>query len=217
MSASFFFFFNCLYWWSLESKLTVSLNTRKNAQTGQCQRMTLYANDMQPQICPIRAFLRVVCLYQHSVDKCGPMFLTVNKKGQIERDKRLVSLLFLFSLKFYWIHFRRLRTSMRWCRRTFKISLTRTGLHTALTPFVVVVVNFVSRGVHGLLIWLLPGEAGLSRRRWQCIVISTLLRTTMNLWKAMISLACHLQSVCVGFNSPVLYILIFWFQMIALS
>ncbi|KAL5485569.1 hypothetical protein ACEPAI_8212 [Sanghuangporus weigelae] len=68
---------------------TVTLNTRKNMQSGGCQRMRLYANDAEPVICPVRALLRIVGVYKYSADPLGPLFLTVNSKGQLDPNKRL--------------------------------------------------------------------------------------------------------------------------------
>ena len=65
-------------------------------QTGGCQHMTLYANDAQPIICPVRALLRMVALYKNNVDVLEPLFLFVdNITGRVDFKKRLVFFFYL--------------------------------------------------------------------------------------------------------------------------
>ncbi|KAF8477798.1 hypothetical protein DFH94DRAFT_604144, partial [Russula ochroleuca] len=51
------------------------LSTRKTAQTGVLHGLRLYANDMDPKICPVQALIMLARLYGDSVELKGPLFL----------------------------------------------------------------------------------------------------------------------------------------------
>ncbi|KAJ7450707.1 hypothetical protein B0H11DRAFT_1612766, partial [Mycena galericulata] len=57
--------------------INVSLNTRKQNQTGLLHSWRLHANDDDPRICPVRAFILLASLYGPEIKKSGPLFLRV--------------------------------------------------------------------------------------------------------------------------------------------
>ncbi|KAK6988517.1 hypothetical protein R3P38DRAFT_3332034 [Favolaschia claudopus] len=61
--------------------LDVSLNTRKQNQTGVLHSWRLHANDADPVICPMRAFILLASLYGPEIKKSGPLFLHVSAQG----------------------------------------------------------------------------------------------------------------------------------------
>ncbi|KAH8112978.1 hypothetical protein DFH11DRAFT_189018 [Phellopilus nigrolimitatus] len=69
----------------------VQMLTRKNAQTGETHEMRLYANDLDPKICPMRVLLRMVGLYGKLVSATGPLFLSVSASGKVEPHKRMTA------------------------------------------------------------------------------------------------------------------------------
>ena len=76
--------------------------------------MMLYANNAQPIICSVRAFLRMIALYKNDVDVLDPLFLFVdNITGRVDFKKRLVFsfYLYLFFLITNLFHFFRLLLS----------------------------------------------------------------------------------------------------------
>ncbi|KAJ7497855.1 hypothetical protein B0H11DRAFT_2384658, partial [Mycena galericulata] len=56
----------------------VKMFTRKSDQTGIGHAWTLWANDMDPKICPVRALIRLAVVYGQTVDLTGALFLKVN-------------------------------------------------------------------------------------------------------------------------------------------
>ncbi|KAJ7731567.1 hypothetical protein DFH07DRAFT_717766, partial [Mycena maculata] len=58
--------------------INVGLNTRKQNQTGLLHSWRLHANDDDPRICPLRAFILLASLYGRNVEKSGPLFLRVS-------------------------------------------------------------------------------------------------------------------------------------------
>ncbi|KAJ7066766.1 hypothetical protein B0H15DRAFT_764970, partial [Mycena belliarum] len=73
--------------------LEVKLRTRKSAQTGVGHAWILYANDLDPKICPVRALIRLAVVYGETVTLSGPLFMKVNKNDNEHHepciDKRL--------------------------------------------------------------------------------------------------------------------------------
>ncbi|KAJ6603241.1 hypothetical protein DFH09DRAFT_810307, partial [Mycena vulgaris] len=57
--------------------INVSLNTRKQNQTGLLHSWRLHANDADPKVCPVRAFILLASLYGAEIQKTGPLFLHV--------------------------------------------------------------------------------------------------------------------------------------------
>ncbi|KAJ7792817.1 hypothetical protein B0H14DRAFT_2623484 [Mycena olivaceomarginata] len=55
--------------------IDVGLNTRKQNQTGLLHSWRLHANDNDPLICPVRAFILLASLYGPHIKKSGPLFL----------------------------------------------------------------------------------------------------------------------------------------------
>ncbi|KAJ7453221.1 hypothetical protein FB451DRAFT_1050494, partial [Mycena latifolia] len=68
----------------------VKLSTRKSAQTGIGHAWTLYANDLDPKICPVRALIRLAVVYGETIELAGPLFLKLNKHGAILQDTPIV-------------------------------------------------------------------------------------------------------------------------------
>ncbi|KAJ7725791.1 hypothetical protein B0H16DRAFT_1332586, partial [Mycena metata] len=50
----------------------------------------LYANDLDPKICPVRALIRLAVTYGDSVKLSGPLFLRVNASGAINQAQPIV-------------------------------------------------------------------------------------------------------------------------------
>ncbi|KAJ7020086.1 hypothetical protein C8F04DRAFT_974775, partial [Mycena alexandri] len=69
----------------------ISLITRKSAQTGVTHSWRLYANDLDPKICPVRALIRLAMTYGDNVRLSGPLFLRVNAAGAINQAQPIVS------------------------------------------------------------------------------------------------------------------------------
>ncbi|KAF8837494.1 hypothetical protein BDN67DRAFT_1013820 [Paxillus ammoniavirescens] len=69
----------------------VTMDTRKNAQTGITHFWRLWANDLDPRICPKRALIRLARVYGRTLPKTGPLFLQVNNYGAV-MGKAIVSL-----------------------------------------------------------------------------------------------------------------------------
>ncbi|KAK7025617.1 hypothetical protein R3P38DRAFT_3531239 [Favolaschia claudopus] len=70
--------------------LDVSLNTRKQNQTGVLHSWRLHANDADPVICPMRAFILLASLYGPEIKKSGPLFLHVSAQGAVMQSQPLV-------------------------------------------------------------------------------------------------------------------------------
>ncbi|KAJ7735849.1 hypothetical protein DFH07DRAFT_753682, partial [Mycena maculata] len=68
----------------------VQLSTRKSAQTGVGHACTMWANDLDPKICPVRALIRLAVVYGTTVNLTGALFLKVNKHGAILQDTPIV-------------------------------------------------------------------------------------------------------------------------------
>ncbi|KAJ7137296.1 hypothetical protein C8R46DRAFT_817303, partial [Mycena filopes] len=58
--------------------IDVGLNTRKQNQTGLLHSWRLHANDDDPKVCPVRAFILLASLYGPEIQKTGPIFLHVS-------------------------------------------------------------------------------------------------------------------------------------------
>ncbi|KAI5827769.1 hypothetical protein K523DRAFT_374110 [Schizophyllum commune Tattone D] len=69
----------------------VHLGPRKTQQTGIGHSWRLHANDDDHAVCPVRAILRLLLAYGHSVHKSGSLFLRVNAQGAIDQTKPLTS------------------------------------------------------------------------------------------------------------------------------
>ncbi|KAJ7628601.1 hypothetical protein FB45DRAFT_1079705 [Roridomyces roridus] len=67
--------------------LQVSLNTRKQSQTGVLHSWRLWANDSDPKICPMRAFILLASLYGPSIKKAGPLFLRISAPGAVMQSQ----------------------------------------------------------------------------------------------------------------------------------
>ena len=80
--------------------MELTLPIRKNAQTGVTHFYPLWANDDCPELCPLRALLRLDLLTEKLEDLTGPLFLHVAVSGNIERKHRMVCL-FLSFIIFY--------------------------------------------------------------------------------------------------------------------
>ena len=68
----------------------ISLNTRKQNQTGLLHSWRLHANDDDPKICPVRAFILLASLYGPEIKKSGPLFLHVTAQGAVMQSQPLV-------------------------------------------------------------------------------------------------------------------------------
>lgn len=68
----------------------LTLHERKNAQTGVSHFYPLWANDKCPELCPLRALLRLDLLYKKLNVLTGPLFLHITAQGQIEVNHRMV-------------------------------------------------------------------------------------------------------------------------------
>ena len=68
----------------------VRLKTRKSAQTGVLHTWHLWANDADPRLCPVRALIRLACLYGPHAPLKGPLFLCVGKLGDILHNQPVV-------------------------------------------------------------------------------------------------------------------------------
>ncbi|KAJ7123824.1 hypothetical protein C8R43DRAFT_899359 [Mycena crocata] len=79
----------------------ISLQTRKSAQTGVTHSWRLYANDLDPKICPMRALIRLAVVYGDTVKLSGPLFLRVNAYGAVNQAQPIVSLGFLFKSTYH--------------------------------------------------------------------------------------------------------------------
>lgn len=69
----------------------VTMDTRKNAQTDIAHFWRLWANDLDPRICPKRALIHLARVYGRTLPKTGPLFLQVNNYGAV-MGKAIVSL-----------------------------------------------------------------------------------------------------------------------------
>lgn len=69
----------------------IYLEDRKHAQTGDPHCYRVHANDKKPEICPIRALIRLSQVYGPEFDPTGSLFLFSNSKGIIEVGHALVS------------------------------------------------------------------------------------------------------------------------------
>ncbi|KAJ7433469.1 hypothetical protein FB451DRAFT_1196148 [Mycena latifolia] len=70
--------------------LDVGLNTRKQNQTGLLHSWRLHANDEDPKVCPLRAFILLASLYGSNIRKTGPLFLHVTAQGAVMQSQPLV-------------------------------------------------------------------------------------------------------------------------------
>ncbi|KAK6980501.1 hypothetical protein R3P38DRAFT_3466418 [Favolaschia claudopus] len=69
----------------------ISLNTRKQNQTGLLHSWRLHANDSDPVICPVRAFILLASLYGPEIKKSGPLFLHVTAQGAVMQSQPLTA------------------------------------------------------------------------------------------------------------------------------
>ncbi|KAK7026618.1 hypothetical protein R3P38DRAFT_3315628 [Favolaschia claudopus] len=69
----------------------ISLNTRKQNQTGLLHSWRLHANDSDPVICPVRAFILLASLYGPEIRKSGPLFLHVTAQGAVMQSQPLTA------------------------------------------------------------------------------------------------------------------------------
>lgn len=82
----------------LVTYVDIYLEDRKHAQTGDPHCYRVHANDKRPEICPIRALIKLSQVYGQEFDPCGSLFLNINQKGIIEVGCPLVrEVLYLFS------------------------------------------------------------------------------------------------------------------------
>ncbi|KAJ6568028.1 hypothetical protein DFH09DRAFT_845682, partial [Mycena vulgaris] len=58
--------------------INISLNTRKQNQTGVLHSWRLHANDEDPKVCPMRGFILLASIYGPHIHKTGPLFLHVS-------------------------------------------------------------------------------------------------------------------------------------------
>jgi hypothetical protein len=70
--------------------IEMRLKTRKSAQTGVLHTWRLWANDADTRLCPVRALVRIACLYGSQVPLKGPLFLRIGKLGDVLRDQPVV-------------------------------------------------------------------------------------------------------------------------------
>ncbi|KAG1775337.1 hypothetical protein EV702DRAFT_973228, partial [Suillus placidus] len=68
----------------------IRLKTRKSAQTGVLHTWRLWANDADPQLCPVQALICLACLYGPQMPLKGPLFLQIGKFGDILHDQPVV-------------------------------------------------------------------------------------------------------------------------------
>ena len=66
------------------------MHTHKSAQTGLTHTWKLYANDIDPRICPIHALLWLARLYGPNCTCLGPLFLNVNTAGGVMYDQPVI-------------------------------------------------------------------------------------------------------------------------------
>ncbi|KAJ7022551.1 hypothetical protein C8F04DRAFT_1194377 [Mycena alexandri] len=71
--------------------IDVGLNTRKQNQTGLLHSWRLHANDDDPKVCPVRAFILLASLYGPEIRKSGPIFLHVSASGAVMQSQPLCS------------------------------------------------------------------------------------------------------------------------------
>ncbi|KAK7012433.1 hypothetical protein R3P38DRAFT_3588217 [Favolaschia claudopus] len=71
--------------------IDISLNTRKQNQTGLLHSGRLHANDGDPTICPVRAFILLTSLYGPEIKKTGPLFLHVTAQGAVMQSQPLTA------------------------------------------------------------------------------------------------------------------------------
>jgi len=72
----------------------VKLKTRKSAQTGVLHSWRLFANDIDPKICPVRMMILLARLYPANVKLKGPLFLKVSKQGAVLPEFMVSTILF---------------------------------------------------------------------------------------------------------------------------
>ena len=65
------------------SYFDVTMETRKNAQTGVPHIWCLWANDVDPRICPKHALIHLARIYGRDYPKTGPLFLQMNNYGVV--------------------------------------------------------------------------------------------------------------------------------------
>ncbi|KAK7034806.1 hypothetical protein R3P38DRAFT_3493029 [Favolaschia claudopus] len=71
--------------------IDISLNTRKQNQTGLLHSWRLHANDSDSSICPVRAFILLASLYGPEIKKTGPLFLHVTAQGDVMQSQPLTA------------------------------------------------------------------------------------------------------------------------------
>ncbi|KAK6978265.1 hypothetical protein R3P38DRAFT_3411222 [Favolaschia claudopus] len=71
--------------------IDISLNTRKQNQTGLLHSWRLHANDGDSSICPVRAFILLASLYGPEIKKTGPLFLHVTAQGAVMQSQPLTA------------------------------------------------------------------------------------------------------------------------------
>ncbi|KAJ7023433.1 hypothetical protein C8F04DRAFT_1271362 [Mycena alexandri] len=71
--------------------IDVGLNTRKQNQTGLLHSWRLHANDDDPKVCPVWAFILLASLYGPEIRKSGPIFLHVSASGAVMQSQPLTA------------------------------------------------------------------------------------------------------------------------------
>ncbi|THH30981.1 hypothetical protein EUX98_g3220 [Antrodiella citrinella] len=69
----------------------ISVGPRKTQQNGEGHSWVLCANDEMPKICPKRIFCLLADLFGPSVDPTGPLFVYVDRRGNIEPGHALTT------------------------------------------------------------------------------------------------------------------------------